>query len=507
MKKAIKYFILALVAAAIGAYAYITVNAPLPVKLTLVEPKEAYVYFTETGTVRGGKDVCVYPAISGDVLHVYVKTDQRVHKDDIIAWLDPREFVAERNLIEANIRSIEANIQTIISEDQVRKDGYRDAIAELEAQLNTIEAQRLSASAERLYTDTLDDQVSVLELSISQAELERSFWDDRLKTTESLYESGAATRQEVADAERRVTDIDNQIAQFREQIESAKNESAKASQKSSQVSQSANRYYEALTAAARSKIATLEANIDKDYVEAQIKYYITLIDAENERIKTVDDNMNRRVIRSPADGYIKELGAETLTRLTPQTCAAIIAENSERLLVDSYVNTKDISSVGVGDAVELKLKSRDGDRMFGGVVTEIDDKAESRISALGIEEKRVKLTIAVDGGSNDDGNENGDSMGGEAADILYPGYDVEVRYTVYREQGALMVPTGALFKQDGADCVFILEDDKAVSKPVTTGPKTSIETVITDGLAVGDVVVADADTEGLTDGKRITAAQ
>ena len=537
MKKLVRFIIFALIAAGLAYYAYVTVTAPLPVKLATVTPKDVAVYFTEPGTVQKGVVKQVYPAISGEIINLSVKLGQRVKAGDPLFEIDPKEYVNERSRCLANIRSIEANIETVKSEEVVKKKGFLNTISELESQLLTIEAQRASSNAERLLLNTIDDQVSILELSITQSELDRDFWADRLATVESLYENGAATKLDVSDAERRVDEIENRIAQYRKQIAAAKSEAGKASAKSKQINQSADRFYDALVSAARGQIESLRKNLEQDYSSPMINYYKSLINAENERIKAIDENIGKNKVLSPVDGHVVELNAEKMTHMPPQTCAVAIMTAAGGLLIDSYVTTKDVLGVREGDAVGIILKGRDGNREFAGTVAEIQKWAEARISALGIEEKRVKLVIRADipGGDGDGGAASGDSSGGVGVNaagggdgedvvaddvndndidasaidyddprvLLLPGYDVEIRYTVYHESNKLTVPSGAIFKNGGVDCVFIMDNGKATARPVVTGVKTSLETVVEDGLSIGDLVVSEANTEGLTEGKRI----
>ena len=508
MKKAVKFIVIGLIAAAIAAYAIYTVNAPLAVKYATAVSKEAYIYFTETGSVQGGDVIRVFSAISGDVLNVAAEEGQDVHKGDLLAELDPRDYIALRNQCQANIKTIEANIETARDEEKLKKDGFKDAIADLESQLTTIEAQRASASAERLYTDTLGDQANLLELSVSQAELEREFWSDRLESVKILFDSGAATLRDVTDAEKQITDIDNRIAQYREQISAVKSEAGKTSQNRNQVNQSANRYYDSLAAQARQQIASLEENLNRDYSKATINYYQSMIDAQRDQIATIGQNIDRCRIYSPADGRVTEIGVKNLTYLSLQACAAVITENPDSLRVESYVSIKDVLHVNPGDAVTVTLKGRDSDSVFAGAVAEIEGRAEVKTSVLGIEEKRVKLLIDIvaPGAAGAPGTGGAGDVLSDDISLLKPGYDVEVRYTIYREPDKLMVPSSALYKIDGADYVFVVEEGTAVARQVETGVKTSVETVIESGLSDGDDIVAEANTEGLTDGKHVTEA-
>jgi multidrug efflux pump subunit AcrA (membrane-fusion protein) len=89
------------------------------------------------------------------------------------------------------------------------------------------------------------------------------------------------------------------------------------------------------------------------------------------------------------------------------------------------------------------------------------------------------------------------------SDVFKPGYAMDVRFTVQELKGAVVVPKTAVFELEGQDTVWVVENGAAQYRTVTKGIETREGFEITAGLAAGEVVVPDANTAGLTPGKRL----
>src|SRR5882672_5153081 len=64
-----------------------------------------------TGIVTG-TDVIVSPQLAGRMIHLTVDEGSEVHKGDLIAELDPAEYISARDSAEANIHMLEAKVNS-----------------------------------------------------------------------------------------------------------------------------------------------------------------------------------------------------------------------------------------------------------------------------------------------------------------------------------------------------------------------------------------------------------
>ena len=77
----------------------------------------------------------------------------------------------------------------------------------------------------------------------------------------------------------------------------------------------------------------------------------------------------------------------------------------------------------------------------------------------------------------------------DGAQDLPDGLSVELTTTSHRANGAVLVPSDAMFFEDGVAYVYLLQDGKAVRSDVTIGLYTADEIAVTDGLTPGDQVI------------------
>jgi membrane fusion protein (multidrug efflux system) len=72
---------------------------------------------------------------------------------------------------------------------------------------------------------------------------------------------------------------------------------------------------------------------------------------------------------------------------------------------------------------------------------------------------------------------------------LIPGSFARVEITLERIPDAIVVPASAIVPQLEGERVFVCEDGKARSVPVTTGIRTDRSVQVTSGLAGGDTLI------------------
>ncbi|MDZ4087395.1 MAG: HlyD family efflux transporter periplasmic adaptor subunit [Tabrizicola sp.] len=110
------------------------------------------------------------------------------------------------------------------------------------------------------------------------------------------------------------------------------------------------------------------------------------------------------------------------------------------------------------------------------VVERVEPSAVTRVSALGIDEQRVTVVLRLTGAA-------GDWQG------LGHGFRVIARIALWREEGVLTIPVGALFR-DGPDwATYAVRDGRAEVQRITLGERNEDFAQVLDGLAAGDRVI------------------
>lgn len=195
-------------------------------------------------------------------------------------------------------------------------------------------------------------------------------------------------------------------------------------------------------------------------------------------------------------------------------CVELIAPVSGRVLrvltEDAQVVQAGMPILEIGDPGDLEiaveLLSRDAVRVTEGAVAQItgwggapiaarvirvEPSAVTRVSALGIEEQRVEVILHLEGDPS-------------SWNALGHGFRVIARLVIWRSEGVLAIPSGALFR-DGSDwATYVLRDGRARIQTISLGERDEAYAQVLDGLTPGDRVILHPNDQ-VTDGTRVEA--
>lgn len=241
---------------------------------------------------------------------------------------------------------------------------------------------------------------------------------------------------------------------------------------------------EALANTAQIDLQQLEMNTP-DSVKAMYKAKLGQLVIARESIM---NSLRKQEVVSPVDGVVLERNAEVNTVGVPGTVAFVIGD-LDNVKIEAGILADDVSDIRLGDEVEIIARSEKKQTMEGSVV-KIAPSAIAVTSSLGVNQKKVLITIETD----------------KSSDFLKPGYETDVRIITEKREGVLMVPLGAVFEYEGKDQVFVVTDGRAVLKPVRKGIKDEDSVEIIEGLQEGELVLREPDTN-VTEGMRIKPAK
>jgi HlyD family secretion protein len=148
------------------------------------------------------------------------------------------------------------------------------------------------------------------------------------------------------------------------------------------------------------------------------------------------------------------------------------------------------------DAVKIKpgqsviVDGWGGEHTLAGRVRLVEPFGFTKVSALGIEEQRVNVTIDFAGTVNERAR-------------LGHGYQVEARVVLWQAEAVLTVPLTALFRIGSEWAVFVERDGRAELRAVRIGQRNGLVAQVLQGVAAGDHVIAHLN-DRIVDGIRIT---
>ena len=214
---------------------------------------------------------------------------------------------------------------------------------------------------------------------------------------------------------------------------------------------------------------TIEARLD-DFAWEE-KAYEQQIQALKASLETLRDDLQRAEITAPTSGVVLRLLQESETVVAPGTPLLEIGDLS-KLEVEVDFLSEDAAHMRAGMRAEVYGRAL-GDRVLAGRVDRIHPSAFEKISSLGVEQQRVYVIVAFD--PEDTG--------------LGDRFRVEARVILEERSDVVLVPEGALFRQQDAWHVFVVDGEAVRLRRVETGLRNGRVREALDGLAAGDRVV------------------
>jgi HlyD family secretion protein len=201
------------------------------------------------------------------------------------------------------------------------------------------------------------------------------------------------------------------------------------------------------------------------------------------------DGKAGRVVKltSPVTGRVLRVNQQSERTVPAGTPVMVIGDPSKLEIVADVLSS---------DAVKIKpgamawLEEWGGDKRLRATVRLVEPYAFTKVSALGIEEKRVNVVM-------------------DPVDPLGPlgdGYRVEARIVIWSATDVLKVPASAVFRSKDGWAVFTVEEGRARERPVDVRARSSLEAEIKSGIAVGATVIK-YPTNEVAEGVRVVMAK
>ncbi len=188
---------------------------------------------------------------------------------------------------------------------------------------------------------------------------------------------------------------------------------------------------------------------------------------------------------APVDGEVLSIPTES---------EQVVAAGTPLVEIGHPQNLEVVVDLLSMDAVRLPPRAEARLDGWGGPVLtarvrRVETAGFTKVSALGIEEQRVKTVLDIVDPP-------------EAWRDLGHGYRVVVHLLVAREE-ALLVPLGALFRRGDSWAVFVVDADRrARLRVVELGARNTRHAVVLDGLSAGDSVILHP-SDRVVDGVRV----
>jgi len=189
-------------------------------------------------------------------------------------------------------------------------------------------------------------------------------------------------------------------------------------------------------------------------------------------------------VTAPIAGVVLELPERSERIVSAGSPLLTLGDPHDLEIVAELLSTE---AVKVQAGMPVHIDGWGGEALVRGIVRRVEPHAFTKISVLGIEEKRTNVIIDVI----------------EPPAQLGDGFRVIVRIRLWRGENALKIPVSSIFRCDTASwCVFSVVNGRAARREVRIGHRNSEEAELLDPLPEGLPLIR-YPSNNLAEGKRV----
>lgn len=326
-------------------------------------------------------------------------------------------------------------------------------------QLKGVEGQQVTAASVLAVIGDERVQLQIQQLEANQKELE-SLYRQALKPNEAELIREAQNYLDIADINLERAQLDLKNGQ-------ALAESGALTNKELDL------LAESMAIATKQKeIAQNKLNLSKKSASKEVGIQIKAkIEALEKSMALLKEQTKDYRLLAPINGTITEMDYKEKDYILAGTRLCEIADLSEYFL-ETEILAADMKDVKLGSLV--RIEDEEMDIHVNGKVVAISPKAYSKVSDLGIEQKRVKIKIKAD----------------EKNPHFKMNYEVDVKVVKQRKESATVIPNSAIFKKGDEHFVLMIANQTLELQKIDIGIEGDRYTEVVKGLALGDKIVS-----------------
>ncbi len=402
-----------------------------------------------SGRVEPIKSVNVSPKEPGRLVELLVEQGDRVKVGDTLAVMENDDLAVQTSQAKAELKQNQANLRESKAEIKAEIAQSQARLRQLEAKLNQVQ-------------NRIPRDIEQTKAQINGAKSRLSLVQQRVERNEYLLKQGAISQDafdEIADNAQNAQSSINELRQRLEQLETTG---------------------EAEVAQTKAEIA--EARVNLEQKQATAPDEIAGLEASSEQaqmsLKQSEIQYADSIVKAPFDGIVTQRYAVEGAYVAPSTSGSGTASASansilalaQGLEIVAKVPELDIGQLEPGQKVKIVADAYP-DREFIGEIKRIAPEAviEENVTSF---EVRVKLVTGQD--------------------ILRSKMNVDVTFIGRELSDSLVVPTVAIFTEDGEQGVMIAdENNEPVFQPVKVGLYLGDRTQILEGVEANQQVFVD----------------
>jgi len=190
----------------------------------------------------------------------------------------------------------------------------------------------------------------------------------------------------------------------------------------------------------------------------------------------VVESDGRLRMRSPVDGTVLRVFEQSARTLAAGTPILEVGNTAALEVVADYLSQ---DAVKIRPQMAARISGWGGEaedgapRVLQGRVRVVEPAGFTKVSALGVEEQRVNVIVDPEGDP-------------EQWAALGDGFRVDLQVVLWEQSDVRVVPTGALFREDGDWACFVANRGRAELRRLQLGRRNGLHAQVREGLEDGE---------------------
>ncbi|MES2759928.1 MAG: HlyD family efflux transporter periplasmic adaptor subunit [Pseudomonadota bacterium] len=195
-------------------------------------------------------------------------------------------------------------------------------------------------------------------------------------------------------------------------------------------------------------------------------------------------------VRAPVAGRVLKIPRKSEG---PVGAGEALLEIGDPRALEVEVDLLSADAVRVRPGARVQFERWGGEAPLLGEVKRIEPAGFTKVSALGVEEQRVWVIVAL-------------TSPRAAWEPLGDGFRVEASFIVWEGHDVLQVPASALFRDSAGWAAYVVESGRARKRALRPGAGNGLQTQVVSGIAAGERIVVHPD-DRVRDGVRVESTR
>ena len=167
-----------------------------------------------------GRALTISPKVSGYVIELLVNDNQRVKAGDVLARIDPRDYLVARDQARANLIVAQAQQQSAELNAEIARKNFPARLLQAQGQLQQAQGQLFQAQTDYKRQHAVSREATTQQ-SVDQSTAQLQLAQGQVTAAQAAVQQAEPVQQNIGTADQQVSQIEGQLKQAQAQLDQA----------------------------------------------------------------------------------------------------------------------------------------------------------------------------------------------------------------------------------------------------------------------------------------------